>query len=95
MDQSKNEAATGSTLPTSRVRRQRQHSHGVTPLLATDKLKQGNALLLAMIRDLLKGRFPISLHNVEVNGVWVAHLRLSGQMWTQEAGLQPSEAVKK
>lgn len=88
MDQSKREGASAGTLPTSPALQRKPRSNGAIPLLAT-----GNALLLAMIRDLLKGRFPLELRNVQVDGVWVAHIRLRGQMWTESAGLKPSEKV--
>lgn len=90
MDQSKNVEVTESTLPISRRKPSAPRVIGAvkvaSPLLAT-----GNSLLLAILRELRGSAYPIELRNVLVDGKWVADIRLSGQMWTEDGGLKQSE----
>lgn len=89
MELSKNEAQTANTSPTSRKKPSGPRVIGavkVDLLLAT-----GNSLLLAILRELRGSAYPIELRNVLVDGKWVADIRLSGQMWTEDGGLKPSE----
>lgn len=93
MDQSKNEGVTASTSLTFRARRPKQRKSGAAHRAEGALLATGNALLLATIRDLRLGGFPIELRNTNVDGVWVAHLRVQGQMWMDDGGLKPSEVA--
>lgn len=91
MDQSKSVAAGASTSPTSPKKQPAPRKSGepvAAPLLA-----RGNAFLLAMIRELRQFQFPFELWNGKVDGVWVAHIRIKGQMWNEEGGLQPSQKI--
>ncbi len=93
MDQLRNEAATASTSRTSRVKPPMRRKSGAAHASDVSLLATGNALLLATIRDLRLGGFPIELRNVQVDGVWVAHLRMQGQMWMDDGGLKSSEVA--
>lgn len=92
MDRSAIEEKTpkASPAPTKAISR-RQRSKPFSP---PEILALGNPILSALISELESLKFPFELVNMEIDGRWVAHLRLSGQMWTEEGSLDPSQEVE-
>lgn len=96
MEPSKHAVKTEPTSATSRRTPSKPQSTGKT---TTDKNKVrqdiGNNVLKAMVYELQSRGYSITLHNVQVDGMWVAHLQIPGQMWTDDGDLKESELCKK
>lgn len=85
MAQSNDEVKTVSMLPTSRRKLSKPLRTGRV------NIQDGKPVLMAMVHELQSRGYPIELRNIQVDGKWVAHLRLPGQMWTNEGDIQGSE----
>jgi len=82
------EEKTVNTSATSPARRSRRQRHS-----ATKGARLENNLLLATLAELPAGLY-YEIHNLQVAGRWVAHIRLIDQMWTQDGKLKEGESCQ-